>query len=139
MQIAAFLTLDFDCVAETQQILPWGSQYRYIVSREGHTWVLASLDLDSDPQAAAAALAAEDASRQLGASDTPPVLAYSDGLVIADGIEGSAAAVIRIGNVDVSATIRLEASDRAPLSSGRSDLRVGGAASGASSTPARAC
>ena len=108
--------LDYDCIAETQQMLPWGSQYRNIVSREGHAWVLASID--SDPQVVAAALAAEDAARQLGASDTPSLLAYSDGSVIADGIEGSAAAVIRIGNVDVSATIRFAAADRA-LSSGR--------------------
>ena len=44
---------------------------------------------------AAAALAAEDAARQLGArSETLPLLAYSDGSVIADGIEDSAAAVI---------------------------------------------
>ena len=54
------------------------------------------------------------------ASDTPSLLAYSDGSVIADGIEGSAAAAIRIGNVDVCATIRLAAADRA-LSSGRSE------------------
>ena len=110
--------LDYDCIAETQQMLPWGSQYRNIVSREGHAWVLASLD--SDPQVAAAALAAEDAARQLGACGILPLLAYSDGSVIADGIEGSAAAVVRIGSVDVSATIRLAAADRA-LSSGRSE------------------
>ena len=110
--------LDYDCIAATQQMLPWGSQYRNIVSREGHAWVLASLD--SDPQVAAAALAAEDAARQLGARETLSLLAYSDGSVIADGIEGSAAAVIRIGSVDVCATIRLAAADRA-LSSGRSE------------------
>ena len=110
--------LDYDCIAETQQMLPWGSQYRNIVSREGHAWVLASLD--SDPQVVAAALAAEDAARQLDARNMPSLLAYSDGSVIADGIEGSAAAVIRIGGVDVSATIRLAAADRA-LSSGRSE------------------
>jgi hypothetical protein len=46
--------LDYDCIAETQQMLLWGSQYRNIVSREGHAWVLASID--SDPQVAAAAL-----------------------------------------------------------------------------------
>ena len=107
--------LDYHCIAETQQMLPRGSQYRNIVSRKGHAWILAYLD--SDPQVAAAALAAEDAARQLGASGTLPLLAYSDGPVIADGIEGSAAAVVRIGSVDVSATIRLAAADRA-LSSG---------------------
>lgn len=110
--------LDYDCIAATQQMLPWGSQYRNIVSREGHAWVLASLD--NDPQVAAAALAAEDAARQLGARETLPLPAYSDGSVIADGIEGSAAAVIRIDSVGVCATTRLAAADRA-LSSGRSE------------------
>ena len=59
--------LDYDCIAATQQMLPWGSQYRNIVSREGHTWVLASLD--RDPQVAAAALAAENAARLEDATD----------------------------------------------------------------------
>ena len=81
--------------------------------------------LDSDPQVAAAALAAEDAARQLGArSETLPLLAYSDGSVTADGIEGSATAVIRIGSVGVCATVRLAAEDRA-LSSGRSEWAGG--------------
>ena len=40
--------------------------------------------------------------------------------MITDGIEGSAAAVIRIGSVDVCATVRLAAADRT-LSSGRSE------------------
>ena len=40
--------------------------------------------------------------------------------MIAEGIEGSAAAIIRIGSVDVCATVRLAAVDRA-LSSGRSE------------------
>ena len=111
--------LDYDCIAATQQMLPWGSQYRNIVSRESHPWVLASLD--RDPQVAAAALAAENAARQLGAGEEKrSLLAYSDGSVIADGIEGSAAAVIRIGSVDVCATVWLAAAHRA-LSSGRSE------------------
>ena len=77
--------------------------------------------LDSDPQVAAAALAAEDAARQLSAGEEKlSLLAYSDGSVIADGIEGSAAAFIRIGSVDVCATVRLAAADSA-LSSGRSE------------------
>ena len=59
-------------------------------------------------------------SHQLDARDTRSLLAYSDGSVIAGGVEGFAAAVIRIGSVDVSATIRLAAADRA-LSSGRSE------------------
>ena len=49
--------LDFDCVAEAHQIFPWGSQYRNVVSREGHAWILA--DLARDPQVAAAAALAE--------------------------------------------------------------------------------
>jgi ribonuclease HI len=48
------------------------------------------------------------------------LLAYSDGSAIADGVEGSAAAVVRIGDEDFSATVRLAAADRA-LSSGRSE------------------
>ena len=77
--------------------------------------------LDRDPQVAAAALAAENAARQLGTGEEKlSLLAYSDGSVIADGIEGSAAAVIRIGSVDACATVRLAAADRA-LSSGRSE------------------
>ena len=77
--------------------------------------------LDRDPQVAAAALATENAARQLGAGEEKlSLLAYSDGSVIADGIEGSAAAVTRIGSVDVCATVRLAATDRA-LSSGRSE------------------
>jgi len=74
--------LDYDCIAATQEMLPWGSQYRNIVSREGHAWVLASLD--SAPQVEAAALAAEDAARQLGAGEEKLyLLAYSDGSMIA--------------------------------------------------------
>ena len=111
--------LDYDCIAATQQMLPWGSQCRIIVSREGNAWVLASLY--RDPQVAATALAAENAARQLGAGEEKlSLLAYSDGSVIADGIEGSAAAVIRIGSADVCVTVRLAAAGRT-LSSGRSE------------------
>ena len=39
--------LDFDCVAEAHQMPPWGSQYRNVVSREDHAWILA--DLARDP------------------------------------------------------------------------------------------
>ena len=85
--------LDFDCIAATHQILPWpwGSQYRNIVPREGHAWVLAALA--ADPQVAAAARVAEETVRSSGLSGTLlALLAYSDGSVIADGVEGSAAA-----------------------------------------------
>ena len=39
--------LDFDCVAEAHQMLPWGSQYRNVVYRVGDAWILA--DLARDP------------------------------------------------------------------------------------------
>ena len=48
------------------------------------------------------------------------LLAYSDGSVIAGGVEGSAAAAVRVDVKDASATVRLAAADRA-LSSGRSE------------------
>ena len=38
--------LDYDCIAATKQMLPWGSQYRNIVSREVRAWVLTSLGSD---------------------------------------------------------------------------------------------
>ena len=77
--------------------------------------------LAADPQVAAAARAAEATVRSSGLSGTLlALLAYSDGSVVADGVEGSAAAVVRIGDTDVSATVRLAAADRA-LSSGRSE------------------
>ena len=70
---------------------------------------------------AAAAWAAEETARSSGLSNTLlALLAYSDGSVIAGGVEGSAAAVVRIGDKIVSATIRLAAADRV-LSSGRSE------------------
>ena len=84
-----------------------------------HAWALAALA--ADPQVAAAALSAEAAVKSSGSQNTMLALvAYSDGSVIADGVEGSAAAVVRIGDEDLSATVRLAAVDRA-LSSGRSE------------------
>ena len=77
--------------------------------------------LAADQQVAAAALSAEAAVRPLGIQNTMlALLAYSDGSVIADGVEGSAATVVRIGDKDCSATVRLAAVGRA-LSSGRSE------------------
>ena len=46
--------------------------------------------------------------------------AYSDGSVLAKGVEGSAAALVRVFGTDVSATVRLASVDVA-LSSGRSE------------------
>ena len=85
-------------------MLPWGSQYRNIASREGHAWVLASLD--RDPQVIAAAQAAECAVQRLGCTGLLSLLAYSDGSAIADGIEGSTAAVVKVGDEDVCAVVR---------------------------------
>ena len=78
--------------------------------------------LAADPQVAAAALSAEAAAVQSSGSQNTmlALLAYSDGSVIADGVEGSAAVVVRIGDENFSATVRLAAADRA-LSSGRSE------------------
>lgn len=66
--------------------------------------------LAADPQVAAAARVAEETVRSSGLSGTLlALLAYSDGSVIAGGVEGSAAAVVRIGDKDASATARLAA------------------------------
>ena len=48
------------------------------------------------------------------------MLAYSDGSAIADGVEGSAAAIVYVGGTDITAIVRLAAADR-PLSPGRSE------------------
>ena len=68
--------LDFDCIAATHQILPRGSQYRNIASREGHAW--ASAALAADPQVAAAVRVAEETVRSSRLSGTfLALLAYS--------------------------------------------------------------
>ena len=46
------------------------------------------------------------------------MLAYSYGSVIADGVEGSAAAIVYVGGTDIMAIVWLAAADK-PLSSGR--------------------
>ena len=46
--------------------------------------------------------------------------AYSDGSVLAKGVEGSAAVLVRVFGTDVSASVRLASVDVA-LSSGRSE------------------
>ena len=48
------------------------------------------------------------------------LLAYSDGSVLAEGIEGSAAAIVCINGREVCAVTRLASADRA-LSSGRTE------------------
>ena len=53
-------------------MLPWGSQYRNVVSREGHAWILA--DLARDPQVAAAAeLASSSSSSALFEEEESPL------------------------------------------------------------------
>ena len=52
--------------------------------------------------------------------DIPVLGAYSDGSVLANGVEGSAAAVVPVFGTDVPATVRLASVDVA-LSSGRSE------------------
>ena len=51
---------------------------------------------------------------------TANLLAYSDGSVLAEGIEGSAAAILCINGREVCAVTRLASADRA-LSSGRAE------------------
>ena len=82
--------------------------------------------LEHGPQVREVATRAQAAAavRDNDDSDTDgniPVLgAYSDGSVLAKGVEGSAAALVRIFGTDVSATVRLASVDFA-LSSGRSE------------------
>ena len=52
--------------------------------------------------------------------NSPVLGAYSDGSVLAKGVEGFAAALVRVFGTDVSATVRLASVDVA-LSSGRSE------------------
>ena len=69
-------------------------------------------------QAAAAALGNDDSD---GTDDDIPVLgSYSDGSVLAKGVEGSAAALMRVFCTHVSAAVRLASVDIALLA-GRSD------------------
>jgi hypothetical protein len=83
--------------------------------------------LESDPQVREAAIQAQAVAELQtcddgdNTDDSIPVLdAYSDGSVLAKGVEGSAAALVRVFGTDVSATVRLASVDVA-LSSGRSE------------------
>ena len=111
------------CVTSANETLPRGSHYRNLVAASGHAWV--AFALEHDPQAREAATRAQAAAvvRDDGDSDTDdsvPVLdAYFDGSV-AKGVEGSAAALVRVFGTDVSTTVRLASVDVA-LSSGRSE------------------
>ena len=100
-------------------MLPWGAQYRNLSTAEGHAWVSACLD--GDHQLREARRLAQCALKEVdgGAlSSTATLLAYSDGSVLAEDIEGSAAAILCINGREVCAITRLASADRA-LSSGR--------------------
>ena len=116
---------DRSCVTSAHETLPWGSHYRNLVTASGHAWV--AFALENDPQVREAAVRAQ-AVAELRAhddgddtdDDIPVLGAYSDGSVLAKGVEGSAAALVRVFGTDVSATVRLASVDVA-LSSGRSE------------------
>ena len=115
---------DHSCVTSAHETLPWGSHYRNLVAAPGHAWVAYALEHDAQVREAAtraqALAAAQDHDDSGDMGDVIPVLgAYSDGSVLAKGVEGSAAAVVRVFDTDVSATARL-ASVGVALSSGRS-------------------
>ena len=88
----------------------WGSHYRNLVTAPGHAWV--AFALEHDPQVWKAATRAQAAAAvqdndDSGTDDNIPVLgAYSDGSVLAKGVEGSAAALVRVFGTDVSAPVR---------------------------------
>ena len=70
---------------------------------------------------AQAVAAARDHDNSDGTDGNIPVLgAYSDGSMLAKGVESSAAALVRVFGTDVSATVRPASVDVA-LSSGRSE------------------
>ena len=117
--------VDRSCVTSAHETLPWGSHYRNLVTASGHAWV--AFALEHDPQVRDAAILAQAVAglqTHDDGDDTDgniPVLdAYSDGSVLAKGVEGSAAALVRVFGTDVSATVRLASVDVA-LSSGRSE------------------
>ena len=102
-------------------MLPWGAQYRNLSTAEGHAWVSACLD--GDVQIREARRLAQSALEEVDGdalSSTATLLAYSDGSVLAEGIEGSAAAILCINGREVCAITRLASADRA-LSSGRTE------------------
>ena len=90
----------------------------------GHVWVAYALKNDAQVKEAAARAQAMVAAQNHGDSDDddddiPVMDAYSDGSVLANGVEGSATAAVRVFGSDVPATVRLASVDVA-LSSGRS-------------------
>ena len=101
----------------------------FFVTAPGHAWVAFALEHDpQERQAATRARAAAGVQDHDDNDDTDdgniPVLvdAYSGGSVLAKGVGGSAAALVRVSGTDVSATVRLASVD-VSLSSGRSEWR----------------
>ena len=95
---------------------------RNLVTAPGHAW--AAFALEHEPQVWEAATRAQavagvqDHDDNYDTDGNIPVLdAYSDGSVLAKGVEGSAAVLVRAFGTDVSATVRLASVDVA-LSSG---------------------
>ena len=114
-----------NCVTLAHETLPWESHYHNLVAAPEHAWV--AFAPEHDPQVREAATRAQAAARVRDHDDSDgtdgniPVLdAYSDGSVLAKGVEGSAAALVRVFGTDVSVTVRLASLDVA-LSSGRSE------------------
>ena len=116
--------IDRSCVTSAHETLLWGLHYRNLVTASGHAWV--AFALEHDPQVREAATRAQAAAGvqdhdDNDTDDNIPVLdAYSDGSVLAKGVEGSAAALVRVFGMDVYATVRLASVD-VFLSSGRSE------------------
>ena len=109
---------DHSCVTPAHGTLPWGSHYRNLVTAPGHAWVAHALEADTQAEAAAARALVLAAAHEHDDNDDIPVLgAYSDWSVLANSVEGSAAAVARVFGTGVSATVRLASVDVA-LSSG---------------------
>ena len=116
---------DHSCATSAHETLPRGSHYRTLVTASGHGWAVFALEHDPQVREAAtraqAAAGVQDHDDNDDTDDNIPVLgAYSDRSVLAKGVEGSAAALMRVFGTDVSATVRLASVDVA-LSSGRSE------------------
>ena len=117
---------DRSCVTSAHETLPWGSHYRGLVAAPGHAWVAFALEHDPQVQEAATRAQAVAGLQDHGDSDAtddgniPMLDTCSDGSMLAKGVEGAVAALVRVFETDVSATVRLASIDVA-LSSGRSE------------------
>ena len=108
---------DHGAIPRSVDLLGYGAHYLPKMSLAAHALVHG--ELFEDLEVARATLEAETLTAQL--SNTHPMLgAYSDGGVAGSGVEGSGAAIIRIGGTDVTLNIRLIPIGRR-LSSGRAE------------------